>query len=131
VGLRIAHRLAVSAVAALALAVTPGSGASSAGLSFVSIDGGDESYCALTAAGGVFCWGWNAWGNAGEGTHVDRSRPVPVLGLSGGVKAVSADRNHACALMRAGTVECWGANYWASSETGRRTTAAGRCRSSG
>lgn len=66
--------------------------------------------CAITAAGGVACWGDNANGQLGDGTTVDRAVPVAVAGLSGPVVALSSGDAHACAIVQDGRVLCWGHN---------------------
>ena len=76
----------------------------------VAIAAGRDYTCALTAAGGVLCWGYNADGELGTGTTTGSSVPVAVSGLSSGVAAIVAGSYHTCAVTTAGTVLCWGYN---------------------
>jgi alpha-tubulin suppressor-like RCC1 family protein len=77
--------------------------------------------CALTAVGGVLCWGLNNFGQLGDGTTTTRSTPTAVAGLSSGVAAVAAGGYHTCALTTGGGVVCWGLNYYGQLGDGSTT----------
>lgn len=79
--------------------------------------------CALTKAGGVKCWGWNRYGEVGDGTTEQRLEPVDVLGLSGGVIALTAGFEHTCALTKQGGVKCWGDDQYGQLGTGNSANA--------
>ncbi|MFN8489079.1 MAG: hypothetical protein U0350_15940 [Caldilineaceae bacterium] len=82
---------------------------------------GDHHTCALTTAGAVKCWGYNYYGQLGEGTQTTyRPAPVDVLSLSSGVTKLMAGANHTCALLTGGAVKCWGWN--ANGQLGNDTT---------
>ena len=70
----------------------------------VEISAGGFSSCARRASGQVVCWGNNEYGGLGDGTLIDRTTPVPVVGLT---DATALSRAH-CALRSGGTVACWG-----------------------
>jgi alpha-tubulin suppressor-like RCC1 family protein len=64
--------------------------------------------CALLADTTVSCWGENTFGQLGNGsTGGNVPSPAAVAGLTG-VTALAAGESHTCALLSAGTVECWG-----------------------
>ena len=94
------------------------------GVTTVSVGGsltwGYDSACAITAAGGVECWGANGFGELGNDSSTNSLVPVPVTGLTSGVTAVSAGSLSACAITAAGGVECWG--YDADGELGNNST---------
>ncbi len=75
--------------------------------------------CALGGDGTVRCWGYNNWGELGNGTQTNRTISVVVSGLTG-VSAMTAGGYHTCALLAGGTARCWGNNY--SGQLGDGTT---------
>lgn len=81
----------------------------SSGVTAIAIGGGSFT-CALTNAGAVRCWGQNDRGQTGNNGTTTQYTPVSVSGLSSGVTAIAAGRDHACALIAGGGVKCWGSN---------------------
>jgi alpha-tubulin suppressor-like RCC1 family protein len=66
--------------------------------------------CALTAAGGVVCWGNNNDLQLGPPTGGTSDTPVAVQGLSSGITVVGTGFQHSCAVTHGGTLKCWGDN---------------------
>ncbi|RIK46248.1 MAG: hypothetical protein DCC57_15690, partial [Chloroflexi bacterium] len=71
--------------------------------------GGDHT-CVLKAGGEVQCWGWNNYGQIGDGSTEMRLTPVTVVGLAGGVRAIATGYAHSCVLTGSGGVRCWGSD---------------------
>jgi alpha-tubulin suppressor-like RCC1 family protein len=74
---------------------------------------------ALLDDGTVWAWGWNNYGQLGDGSTTDSHVPVKVQGIP--VKAtaialaapfVEEEGAHCLALLEDGTVMAWGSNYW-------------------
>ncbi len=83
------------------------------------LDGGVDHTCA-TVDGQVYCWGYNQWGQLGDGTTTTRFTPTPVdtSGVLGGRQVTdlaigrsmgSAGAAHTC-VVADGAVYCWGEN---------------------
>jgi alpha-tubulin suppressor-like RCC1 family protein len=77
--------------------------------------------CALTAGGGVQCWGDNRYGQLGDGSVQKRYQPVPVVGLAAEVETLAVGWNHACVVAAGGELRCWGWNFYG--QLGDGTTA--------
>jgi hypothetical protein len=83
-----------------------------------SVVGQGQSYCALLLNGTVDCWGWGQFGELGGGKFKASSRPVPVIGVGGGLLSGVASLvsgafgygDSYCAVLRSGGVDCWGYN---------------------
>lgn len=93
-----------------------------------SIAAGGNSTCALKA-GSAFCWGYNAYGQLGDGTAGARVTPVALSAgvLVGGninITQISMGQYYTCAVQN-GMAYCWGYNGYGqlgdSSTTDRNT----------
>jgi alpha-tubulin suppressor-like RCC1 family protein len=82
----------------------------------IAITGGTGHSCALLSTGAVKCWGYNGEGGLGDGSTTDRFTPVDVHTSAtnssplSGVLAIIAGAFHSCALLKTGTMKCWGSN---------------------
>lgn len=86
-----------------------------------SVVAGFYHSCAVMQTGGVKCWGYNAYGELGDGTKTDSYVPVGVSGLTG-ISAIATGpfSQHVCALA-SGHVKCWGENEFGQLGDGTRT----------
>jgi alpha-tubulin suppressor-like RCC1 family protein len=80
---------------------------------------------ALTNGGAVYTWGRNDTGQLGLGlTYAERgfaTQPVPVPGLTSGVRAITVAGNSNLALLETGEIRAWGNNSFG--QIGNGTTA--------
>lgn len=85
-------------------AMPPGSGV-------IAIAANGRFSLALKKDGSVWAWGYNSFGQLGDGTSgVDRYKPQRVLPPGSGVIAIAAGLFHSVALKKDGSVWAWGAN---------------------
>jgi alpha-tubulin suppressor-like RCC1 family protein len=77
----------------------------------------EDHACALVS-GAVWCWGDNLNGELGnnDGTHTNSSVAVQVKAVGGtstlsGATQISAGKDHNCALISGGGIDCWGGDY--------------------
>jgi len=79
----------------------------------VAISAGEYHTCAILDDGSVSCWGYNGFGQIGDGTTDWRFTPTQTssLGTDRTAVAISAGNYHTCAILDDGSVSCWGANF--------------------
>jgi alpha-tubulin suppressor-like RCC1 family protein len=89
----------------------------------VAVSTGNDHACALISGGTVECWGGNTAGELGDGIadHGHGSSdwdegdfsptPVKVVGITSAV-AVTAAYGTSCALLKDGTIDCWGTDNY-------------------
>ena len=80
-----------------------------------AIDAGVYHSCALLPDGSVRCWGFSGNGQAGYGTtdtigddETPASAGALALGVGETATAIVTGDYHTCALLREGSVRCWG-----------------------
>lgn len=83
----------------------------------VAIAAGGRSSCAIASNGGVYCWGANEGGQSGVASARDQRVPARIVGLTADAVQIALMDDAACALLRDGTVSCWGKNL--SGQLGR------------
>jgi alpha-tubulin suppressor-like RCC1 family protein len=70
-----------------------------------SKDGG--SFCALLSTGHLKCWGYNGYGQLGNGNTTTFTVPVSVKNISTAT-ALTGGSDDFCALLSTSHVDCWG-----------------------
>jgi YD repeat-containing protein len=88
--------------------------------SVIAVSGGDRFTAILKADGTVWTWGWNGFGQLGDGTFTDRSSPVQVVGLTDVILMAARDY-HVLVVRSDGSVWAWGSG--GNGELGNNDTA--------
>lgn len=117
-GRRLATLLLLLGGFGLALLTQPDRAAAENWLRAEAISAGAQHSCAVRQDGQVVCWGSGEKGQLGDGiTDAGHQTVVPVkvagpggVGLLEDAVAVTAGRDHSCALLASGRVACWGDN---------------------
>ncbi len=78
-----------------------------------SVSAGSLHACAVLTGGATYCWGYNAYGQLGNGSTTDSNLPQLVYDGTNAMTAtdVSAGGFATCALVSS-SVRCWGRNYY-------------------
>jgi alpha-tubulin suppressor-like RCC1 family protein len=89
------------------------------GVPFTSLALGYHHTCGLAGTGAAYCWGYNGYGQLGDGSTYWASA-VPVA-VSGGLtfSGLAAGRHHTCGVADSAVVYCWGYNQ--TGQLGRGT----------
>jgi alpha-tubulin suppressor-like RCC1 family protein len=84
----------------------------------ISMCMGDQHGCARLRNSSVTCWGSNSYGQLGNGSAgsaEDGDLAAIAIPSLRDVVQIACGGNHTCALIKDGTVQCWGENYKAQS----------------
>jgi alpha-tubulin suppressor-like RCC1 family protein len=93
------------------------------GHQFRQVETGLFQTCAVTVDDRAYCWGWNDYGQLGDGTTTTRLTPVAVAGNLL-FQRVTAGWTHTCGVTKDSRVFCWGSNDFG--QIGDSSTAARR-----
>lgn len=80
------------------------------------VSNGKQHACAVTTSGAAYCWGFNTFGQVGDGTTLTRTRATRVRSVDGAgaplgdVARIDAGSTHTCAVQHDGDVHCAGRN---------------------
>jgi alpha-tubulin suppressor-like RCC1 family protein len=81
------------------------------GMAFTDVAAHRFHSCGLTAAGEVYCWGSNLYGQLGDGTAGDRDHEPRRVQGDGFTRLSGGGGFHTCALKTGGAAYCWGLDH--------------------
>ncbi len=91
----------------------------------VELGGGAYHMCSRDSAGAVKCWGYNYYGQIGDGSTTNRNTATLVSSMTDAVSlSQGAAAFHTCASRSGGSTSCWGRNQYGGIGIGRTSTRA-------
>jgi alpha-tubulin suppressor-like RCC1 family protein len=91
----------------------------------IEISSGENNTCALLVTGILKCWGYNQWGEVGNGSLTKNIvTPQSVVGVPShltGSATLALGFSHTCASKSDGTIYCWGSNTYGQLGDGTTT----------
>lgn len=88
----------------------------------VSLAGNSDHTCVRSDRGSLYCWGFNLFGQVGNGSTASTNAPFRVLS---DVELFAVGANHTCAVTVSRLLACWGINQWG--ELGQPSTGPHSC----
>ncbi|KOO32036.1 regulator of chromosome condensation rcc1 [Chrysochromulina tobinii] len=84
--------------------------------------GGSHTCAYVTSSALLKCWGYNYYGQLGDGTTINRYTPTTTINVGGAVGLLALGYYHTCAYVTAGTLlKCLGWNYYGQLGDGTTT----------
>jgi len=77
------------------------------GTDWISVSAGDKNTFAIKDDGSLWAWGYNSYGQLGDGTYDNSAVPVRI-GIMGGWVHISAGSDHTAAIGLSGELWVWG-----------------------
>jgi len=90
----------------------------------VSLSVGANQNCVTLQDGGIACWGYNLWGQLGNGSKQSTANPIDVRSIRSAI-AVASGVRHSCAVLDNGHIRCWGGNTYGQLGNGSSGNSAG------
>lgn len=88
---------------------------------WVAIAAGSNHSLAIKVDGSLWAWGWNAYGQVGNGGIANVLRPVRIGSATDWV-SIKAGQRHTLGLKKNGTMAVWGDNSWGQLGLGNNTS---------
>ncbi len=106
------------------VAVSTTTGLTDTNVASITVGSGGTT-CAITKTGKAYCWGYNNFGQIGNGDTTASNVPVAVSTTTGltdtNVATISPGNSSTCAVTKTGKAYCWGRNHFGQIGNGDTT----------